>query len=323
MNIANEESFDLEAVSEIRANKNRYVELYRLVKAYPNPYGEDIAVVDGFDLIMRQGEVVSVIGHSGCGKSTVLTMVAGLNPITAGGVVVDGREINGPGPDRAVVFQSPCLLPWMTAKQNVRLGVDRVYPHGTKSQRNQICEYYLSLVGLSDSMSKYPREMSGGMQQRVGIARAIALKPKMLLLDEPFGRLDSLTRMELQDVILSILARERITTMIITHDVDEAIYMADRVCMMTNGPNARVGQILELPFARPRVRSEVLEHPLYYDLRGSLVSFLEEQEYSRDEEASGAHDEPFNEAAQRDEAAFQTPVLKQESVVMPSAELVG
>lgn len=261
--------------------KKRFVELYRLTKAYPNPYAEDIVVVDAFDLIMKQGEVVSLIGHSGCGKSTVLTMVAGLNPITSGGVVVDNREISGPGPDRAVVFQSPCLLPWMTAKQNIRLGVDRVYPHGTRKERNQICEYYLGLVGLADAANKYPREMSGGMQQRVGIARAISLKPKLLLLDEPFGRLDSLTRMELQDVILGILAQEKITTMLVTHDVDEAIYMADRVCMMTNGPMARVGQILELPFARPRVRADVLEHPMYYDLRGSLVSFLEEQDHNR------------------------------------------
>ena len=261
---------------------NRYVELYNLVKAYPNPYGEDIAVVDGFNLIMKKGEVVSVIGHSGCGKSTVLTMVAGLNEITSGSVVLSGKEIEGSGPDRAVVFQSPCLLPWMTSKQIVRLGVERVYPHGSRAERNQICEHYLELVGLADAMDKYPREMSGGMQQRVGIARAIALKPKMLLLDEPFGRLDSLTRMDLQDVILDILAREKVTTMIITHDVDEAIYMADRVCMMTNGPNAKVGKILELPFQRPRIRSEVLEHPEYYNLRGDLVSFLEEQEHLKD-----------------------------------------
>ena len=264
---------------------NRYVELFRLVKAYSNPYGDDVAVVDGFNLIMRKGEVVSVIGHSGCGKSTVLTMVAGLNPISAGNVALDGREIDGPGPDRAVVFQSPCLLPWMTAKQNVRIGVDRVYPHGSRAERNQICEHYLSLVGLGDSMDKYPRELSGGMQQRVGVARAIALKPKMLLLDEPFGRLDSLTRMDLQDVVLDILAREKITTMIITHDVDEAIYMSDRVCMMTNGPGARVGQILDLPFARPRIRTEVLEHSMYYELRGSLISFLEEQDHNRQEDA--------------------------------------
>ncbi|MBX3434620.1 MAG: nitrate ABC transporter ATP-binding protein [Pirellulales bacterium] len=256
----------------------RFVEIFRLIKAYPNPYGEAAVVVDGFSLIMRRGEAVSVIGHSGCGKSTVLTMVAGLNPITRGSVAVAGREIDGPGPDRAVVFQSPCLLPWMTAYQNVLLGVNQVYPHATKAERRQICEHYLHAVGLASSMHRYPRELSGGMQQRVGIARAIALKPRLLLLDEPFGRLDSLTRMELQDVVLRILDRERITTMIITHDVDEALYMSDRVCMMTTGPNARVGQLLDLPFARPRVRTEVLEDPLYYDLRGCLVSFLEQQD---------------------------------------------
>ncbi|MFI4876461.1 MAG: ABC transporter ATP-binding protein [Blastopirellula sp. JB062] len=256
----------------------RYVELFRLTKAYPNPYGDAVTVVDGFNLIMKQGEAVSLIGHSGCGKSTVLTMVAGLNAITAGSVVLAGREAIGAGPDRAVVFQAPCLLPWMTAIQNVRLGVDRVFKHGTRRQRREICEYYLDAVGLADSMHKYPRELSGGMQQRVGIARAIALKPKMLLLDEPFGRLDSLTRMELQDVILQILDREKITTLLVTHDVDEAIYMSDRICMMTSGPAARVGQVLEMPFERPRQREALLEDPLYYDLRGCLVSFLEEQD---------------------------------------------
>lgn len=265
--------------TEISREDRRYVEIFNLIKAYPNPYGEPVRVVDGFDLVMKRGEVVSVIGHSGCGKSTVLTMVAGLNEISGGSIAVAGREIDGPGPDRAVVFQSPCLLPWMTAMGNVMLGIDRVYPHGTKAERRQIAEHYLAEVGLADSMDKYPREMSGGMQQRVGIARAIALKPRMLLLDEPFGRLDSLTRMGLQDVILKILDREKITTMIITHDVDEAIYMSDRVCMMTNGPGAHVGQLLDLPFARPRNRAAVLEHPLYYDLRGSLVSFLEQQDH--------------------------------------------
>ncbi|MEM8782108.1 MAG: ABC transporter ATP-binding protein [Planctomycetota bacterium] len=256
-------------------SSDRYVEIVNLVKAYPNPLGDAIRVVDGFNLTVRKGEVVGVIGHSGCGKSTVLTMVAGLNAITSGDVVVDGKVTEGPGPDRAVVFQAPCLLPWMTAFGNVMLGVKRVYPHGTKQQRKEICEYYLSLVGLADAMHKYPREMSGGMQQRVGIARAIALKPKMLLLDEPFGRLDSLTRMDLQDVVLGILNKEKITTMVITHDVDEAVYMSDRICMMTNGPRARVGQVLEIPFERPRERREVLEHELYYDLRGCLIDFLE------------------------------------------------
>ena len=309
-------------VEEPPVLKNRYVELYRLIKAYPNPYGDDIAVVNGFDLIMREGEVASLIGHSGCGKSTVLTMVAGLNPITSGGVVIDGREIAGSGPDRAVVFQSPCLLPWMTALQNVRLGVDRVFPHGTKAERKQICEYYLSLVGLADSMNKYPREMSGGMQQRVGIARAIALKPKMLLLDEPFGRLDSLTRMDLQDVILGILAKEKITTMIVTHDVDEAIYMADRVCMMTNGPNARVGQILELPFERPRVRSDVLEHPMYYDLRGSLISFLEEQEHNKlaaDDPREPSHVDTQTEVSVSPVSFLGDPQLEPQTIVLATS----
>ena len=264
---------------------NRYCEIVNLVKAYPNPLGDPIRVVDGYNLSIRKGDLVSVIGHSGCGKSTVLMMLAGLNPITSGDVLVEGNVIDGPGPDRAVVFQAPCLLPWMTSFQNVMLGVKRCYPHGTKAQRREIVEYYLNLVGLADAMHKYPREMSGGMQQRVGIARAIALKPKMLLLDEPFGRLDSLTRMDLQDTILEILNREKITTMLITHDVDEAVYMADRICMMTNGPRARVGQILDIPFERPRTRKDVLASDIYYDLRGALVEFLAKNEKAKPGEA--------------------------------------
>ena len=267
---------------------HRYVEIVNLVKAYPNPLGEAIRVVDGYNLIIRKGDVISVIGHSGCGKSTVLMMLAGLNPITSGDVVINGRTIDGPGPDRAVVFQAPCLLPWMTAFQNVMLGVKRCYPHASKAERRELVEYYLNLVGLASSMHKYPREMSGGMQQRVGIARAIALKPKMLLLDEPFGRLDSLTRMDLQDTILDILNREKVTTMLITHDVDEAVYMADRICMMTNGPRARVGQVLDIPFPRPRDRQQVLSSDLYYDLRGSLVDFLAKNEKPKPGEKTAA-----------------------------------
>lgn len=256
----------------------RYVEIVGLTKAYPNPFGQDVAVVKDFNLILKRGEVLSVIGHSGCGKSTVLTMLAGLNPISSGSLVVAGREVAGPGPDRAVVFQAPCLLPWMTVLQNVLLGVRRVFPQGTRREQRQICEHYLSRVGLADSLHRYPSEISGGMQQRVGIARAISLKPRVLLLDEPFGRLDSLTRMELQDVILDVLDYERITSVLITHDVDEAIYMSDRVCMMTNGPEASVGQVLEIPFERPRRRADVLEHANYYDFRACLISFLEKQE---------------------------------------------
>jgi len=279
--------------------EDRYVELVNLVKEYPNPYGEDHCVVNKFNLIMKRGEMVSVIGHSGCGKSTVLTMIAGLNEITRGNVVIGEREVKGPGPDRAVVFQSPCLLPWMSAFDNVRIGVDRIYPHASRRERRQITQYYLNLVGLADAMHKYPNEMSGGMQQRVGIARAIALKPKLLLLDEPFGRLDSLTRMQLQDVILGILDRQRITTMLITHDVDEAIYMADRVVMMTSGPRAYVGQILDLPFERPRDRTAVLEHPQYYELRGELITFLEDQ----DHDDSAAARQAAIDASQADENA--------------------
>lgn len=288
------------------AHDRRFVEIFNLIKAYPNPYGEAVRVVDGFNLILQKGEVVSVIGHSGCGKSTVLTMLAGLNEISGGSIAVAGREIVGPGPDRAVVFQSPCLLPWMTALGNVMLGVDRVYAHGTKAERRQIAEYYLSMVGLADSMGRFPREMSGGMQQRVGIARAIALKPRVLLLDEPFGRLDSLTRMDLQDVILGVLAREKITTMIITHDVDEAIYMSDRVCMMTSGPCARVGQLLDLPFPWPRQRAAVLEHPLYYELRGALVSFLEEQDHGGSDDPSPAEETNWDDTMHMVEAMGAT-----------------
>jgi len=255
----------------------KFVEISNLVKAYPNPYGEDFRVVDHFNVDIEQGEFISLIGHSGCGKSTVLTMLAGLNEITGGGIIVGDREIDGPGPDRAVVFQAPCLMPWMTAYQNVKLGVDNVYPHATKDERKQLIEYSLSVVGLRDAMNKYPKEMSGGMQQRVGIARAIALKPKVLLLDEPFGRLDSLTRMELQDVIIDIRDREKITSVIVTHDVDEAVFMSDRVVMMTNGPLARVGEILKIGFERPRDRTEILNDPRFFEYREHLLAFLEQR----------------------------------------------
>lgn len=262
----------------INAREKRFVELYDLGKTYPNAYGPDFEVVKGVNLIIRRGEFISLIGPSGCGKSTVLTMIAGLNEISRGGIVINGREIDGPGPDRAVVFQSPCLLPWMTAYQNVLLGVDKTYPHASRLQRRQVSEYYLVSVGLGEAMHRYPRELSAGMQQRAGIARAIALRPRLLLLDEPFGRLDSLTRMELQDVILRILGKERTTTLLVTHDVDEAIYMSDRVCMMSGGPQARIGQIVDVPFERPRVRQEILDHERYYDFRGTLVAFLEQQD---------------------------------------------
>jgi nitrate/nitrite transport system ATP-binding protein len=256
-----------------------YVELFNLSKIY-DPKGK-VAVVRAFNLDMAQGEFISLIGHSGCGKSTVLTMVAGLNDISEGSVVVAKREIAGPGPDRGVVFQAPCLLPWMTAFDNVMLGVERVFPHASKKERGDIVSYYLSLVGLGSALRKFPKELSEGMKQRVGIARAFALAPKMLLLDEPFGKLDSLTRMELQDVLLELLDKDPKTTLMVTHDVDEALLLSDRIVMMTNGPEARVGETLAVPFVRPRVRASVLEHDAYYDLRGRMIQFLEDQDKHR------------------------------------------
>jgi len=259
----------------------RQVEISNLAKFYPNPFGEPFKAVIDFNLNIGKGEFIGLIGHSGCGKSTVLTMLAGLNEISDGGIIVGNHEIDGAGPDRAVVFQSPCLMPWMTAFGNVMIGVKNVYPHASKAQRKQIVEYALCSVGLADAMDKRPNEMSGGMQQRVGIARAIALKPQVLLLDEPFGRLDSLTRMELQDVILEILDREKITTVLVSHDVDEVVFLCDRVVMMTNGPAATIGEILSIDFPRPRERTSMMQDPLYYHCLDHLISYLTERAHLR------------------------------------------
>jgi nitrate/nitrite transport system ATP-binding protein len=255
----------------------RFVEFYEVTKTYPTPKGP-LTVVDGFNLLMPKGEFVSLIGHSGCGKSTVLSMAAGLNDISGGGIVLDHKEITTAGPDRAVVFQAPSLFPWLTARENVALGVDRVYPHASRAERTEIVDYYLSRVGLADSMDKLASELSNGMKQRVGIARAFALSPKLLLLDEPFGMLDSLTRWQLQELLMEVWSRTKVTAICVTHDVDEAILLADRVVMMTNGPNARIGRIMEVDISRPRSRRALLEHPRYYEYRHELLSFLDEFE---------------------------------------------
>ena len=264
-----------------------YFETFKLGKTYKTPKG-DAVIVKNFNLKMKKGEFVCVIGHSGCGKSTVLSMVAGLNEITKGGVILDGNEISGAAPDRGVVFQSPCLLPWMSAWDNVMLGVNQVYYHASRAERNQIVEYYLTAVGLSGSFNKRPDELSGGMRQRVGLARAFALSPKMLLLDEPFGMLDKLTKFELQGVLLELWNREKLTAMMITHDVDESIYLADRVIMMTNGPAAGIGDILEINLPRPRDRQEIMSQEQYYDYREFLLNFLQERADEGREERSAA-----------------------------------
>src|SRR5262245_63462246 len=224
-----------------------YVELSNLTKIYPTPKGPAVIVKD-FNLRIKKGEFVCLIGHSGCGKSTVLSMLAGLNEISGGGIILAGKELVGAGPDRGIVFQSPCLLPWLTAFENVMLGVDQVFYTASKEERREIVEYYLTVVGLGEALHKKPAELSQGMRQRVGIARAFALKPRMLLLDEPFGMLDSLTRYELQQVLIELWRKNRITALMVTHDVDEALFLADRIVCMTDGADAEVGAILEVAF---------------------------------------------------------------------------
>ncbi|MEX2382469.1 MAG: ABC transporter ATP-binding protein [Opitutales bacterium] len=258
-----------------------FVELTRLGKTYPTSRGPAVIIKD-VDLKIRKGEFVALIGHSGCGKSTALSMIAGLNSITEGGIIMDGREIGGPGPDRGVVFQSPCLLPWMTAFENVMLGVNQVYFHASRAQRRQLAEHFMQRVGLKDALHKRPGDLSQGMQQRCGIARAFALNPKMLLLDEPFGMLDHLTKYELQEVLLDLWGKDQKTALMVTHDVDEAIFLADRIVMMTNGPAAGVGDILEIDYPRPRDRHALLADANYYRYRDNLIGFLENCEQEKE-----------------------------------------
>jgi nitrate ABC transporter ATP-binding subunit len=265
----------------------KYLEISYLTKTFATPKGP-VAVVREFNLVIKKGEFVSLIGHSGCGKSTVLAIVAGLSDSTEGGVLIENREITGPGPDRGVVFQAPCLLPWMTAFDNVLLGVEQAMPNASRADQRALVTETLELVGLGDALLKKPTEMSGGMQQRVGIARAFALRPKVLLLDEPFGMLDALTRYELQQALIDLWSRHRTTALMVTHDVDEALFLSDRVAMMTNGPEARIGRIMDVPFARPRERTAVIEHPDYYARREDLIAFLEEYAHGAGRPADAA-----------------------------------
>lgn len=253
-----------------------FVDISKLSKSF----GKSCVVKD-FNLRVKRGEFVSIIGHSGCGKSTVLSMVAGLLPESEGALILDKAEIKGAGPDRGMVFQSPCLLPWMTALENVLLGVKQVYYHRTKQEQRELAMHFVGLLGLTDAMNKRPAELSQGMRQRVGLARAFALQPKVLLLDEPFGMLDKLTKIELQDVLLDLRERTGTTALMVTHDVDEAIYLSDRVVMMSDGPEASVAEILSIEFARPRDRHEVMADPAWHEYRGHLLSFLEERAHHR------------------------------------------
>jgi len=249
------------------------LELTGLSKVFPTPSGPLVAVKD-VNAKIAEREFVCVLGHSGCGKSTVLSIIAGLQQATEGGVVIDGRQVTTPGADRAVVFQTPCLLPWLTARDNVSLAIRQSGKIRRADTRPQ-AERFLELVGVEDTAHHLPGELSLGTQQCVSLARALASHPKLLLLDEPFSMLDSLTRFDLQDTLLRVWERDRKIVFMVTHDVDEALYLADRLILMTDGPEATVGEILTLPFARPRNRAAVLEHPEYYTCRERVLTFLE------------------------------------------------
>ncbi|MET3353760.1 ABC transporter ATP-binding protein [Xanthobacter autotrophicus] len=254
-----------------------YLELSQIGKSFSRG-AATTEVLRDVSLDIAKGEYISIIGHSGCGKSTLLNIVAGLTPVTTGGVILDGKEVNAPGPDRAVVFQNHSLLPWLTVYDNVRLAVDKVFS-GTRSraERHDWTIHNLDLVQMGHARDKRPSEVSGGMKQRVGIARALAMEPKVLLLDEPFGALDALTRAHLQDSVMQIHASLGNTILMITHDVDEAVLLSDRIVMMTNGPSARIGEVLEVNLPRPRKRLELVTNATYLKAREAVLKFLHER----------------------------------------------
>jgi bicarbonate transport system ATP-binding protein/nitrate/nitrite transport system ATP-binding protein len=242
-------------------------------KVYPTPNGP-YTVLDNIDLTVFESEFVCLIGHSGCGKSTLLDMVSGFRKPTSGEVRLQGKMISRPGPDRMVVFQNYALLPWKTAFENIYLGVNAVYPEKSKKEKTEIVRSHLALVGLEEAANKRPGQLSGGMKQRVSIARALSIRPQVLILDEPFGALDAITKEELQEELLKIWSEYKITVLMITHDIDEALFLADRIVMMTNGPAAKIGEVMEVPFPRPRDRAQLMEDPRYYTLRNHALDFL-------------------------------------------------
>ncbi|ARV61836.1 bacitracin ABC transporter ATP-binding protein [Nostocales cyanobacterium HT-58-2] len=242
-------------------------------KVYPTSKGP-YTVLDGVNLNVHEGEFICVIGHSGCGKSTLLNMVSGFAKPTSGKVLLNSKPITQPGPDRMMVFQNYALLPWRTAFENIYLAVNSVFPNKSKAEKSAIVRNHLALVGLAEAADKKPTQLSGGMKQRVAIARALAIRPQVLILDEPFGALDAITKEELQEELLKIWNERRCTVLMITHDIDEALFLADRLVMMTNGPAANIGEVIEIPFPRPRDRSRIMEDPQYYKLRNYALDFL-------------------------------------------------
>lgn len=260
-------------VTETR-KQEAFLAIENVSKVYPLPKGNSYTVLDGVNLTVDKGEFICVIGHSGCGKTTLLNMVSGFAKPTTGSVRVNGKVIESPGPDRMVVFQGYALLPWLTVFENVYLGVNVVYPEKSKAEKSLIVKEHLAMVGLADAAEKKPTQISGGMKQRVAIARALAIRPEVLILDEPFGALDAITKEELQEELLKIWNHNRCTVLMITHDIDEALFLADKLVMMTNGPSAKIGEVMEIPFKRPRDRVRIMESPEYYQLRNHALDFL-------------------------------------------------
>ncbi|NEQ22609.1 MAG: ABC transporter substrate-binding protein [Microcoleus sp. SIO2G3] len=258
-----------------------FVEVDHVDRIFPLPNGGSYVALRNIELKIKQGEFISLIGHSGCGKSTLLNIVAGLDKPTHGGVILEGRQVTQPGPDRMVVFQNYSLLPWLSVRENIALGVDEVMANRPASERKEIVEHHIDLVGLRHAAKKRPGELSGGMKQRVAIARALALRPKLLLLDEPFGALDALTRGGLQEQLMKICEESQVTCIMVTHDVDEALLLSDRIVMLTNGPESHIGQILDVDIPRPRQRMEVVNHPSYYSYRNEMIYFLNQQKKAK------------------------------------------
>lgn len=253
--------------------QNPFLLIENVSKVYPTSKGP-YTVLQDVNLTVNEGEFICVIGHSGCGKSTLLNMVSGFATPSHGSVLLNSKPITQPGPDRMMVFQNYALLPWLTASENIYLAINAVFPDKPKAQKSAIVREHLALVGLTEAADKKPTEISGGMKQRVAIARALAIRPQVLILDEPFGALDAITKEELQEELLKIWNERRCTVLMITHDIDEALFLADRLVMMTNGPAARIGEDIQIPFSRPRDRARIMEDPEYYRLRNHVLDYL-------------------------------------------------
>ncbi len=266
-------SVDTASINSNPMSTSAFLKVDRVSKIYPSANGP-VTVLDNISLDVQEGEFVCIIGHSGCGKSTLVNMVSGFNTPSSGQVTLLDRPITEPGPDRMMVFQNYCLLPWLTVYENVYLAVDAVYTNKSASEKKSIVMDRLRMVGLTEAIEKRPNQISGGMKQRVAIARALSIQPQVLILDEPFGALDAITKEELQDELLEIWREQQVTVLMITHDIDEALYLADRLVMMTNGPNAQIGEIMDIGFARPRDRAAIMSSDQYINMRNSALDFL-------------------------------------------------